>query len=227
MAALAQQLTRPGAPSGTVLERLDASSYSYLRLRTPSGEIWAAVPQTDVAVGTQVTIANAAPMDGFESQTLGRRFEQILFGTLDPSSSGGEVGLPPGHVPVNRETAATSDTEAVPIVVEKATGADGRTIAEIYAQRTTLAGKQVVVRARVVKFTPGIMGKNWLHLRDGSGTAAAEDHDLTVTTNSMVRVGDMVVVSGSVSIDRDFGAGYAYKVIMEDAPVTAIQRAGL
>lgn len=222
--ALAKQLTAPGAPHGTVLEKLDASSYSYLRLRTEAGEIWAAVPQTDVAIGAEVTIANATAMDGFESQTLGRRFDQILFGTLEgQSATPGAAGLPPGHVPVSAPMAGAAE----PIAVEKATGADARTVAEIHAERTALAGKPVTVRAQVVKFTPGIMGKNWLHVRDGSGSDAAEDNDLTVTTQGSVRVGDVVVVSGSVSVDRDFGAGYAYKVIIEDATVTPTQRAGM
>jgi hypothetical protein len=61
------------------------------------------------------------------------------------------------------------------------------------------------------------MGKNWLHVRDGSGSKAAKDNDLTVTTDVVAKVGDVVTVTGTVSVDKDFGAGYAYPVIVENA----------
>jgi aspartyl/asparaginyl-tRNA synthetase len=104
------------------------------------------------------------------------------------------------------------------VKVDKAAGADGRTIAEVYAQRGTLKEKGVTVRGKVVKFNEGIMGRNWVHLRDGSGTAN-KDNDLTVTTDAKVAVGDVVVVKGTVRVDKDFGTGHPYAVIVEDAKV--------
>jgi hypothetical protein len=73
----------------------------------------------------------------------------------------------------------------------------------------------------VVKFNPGIMGKNWVHLRDGSGKQEKGDNDITVTTQDMTSVGDTVVAKGMVRLDKDFGAGYAYPVIVEDARLSA------
>jgi hypothetical protein len=67
-----------------------------------------------------------------------------------------------------------------------------------------------------VKYNEQIMGRNWLHIRDGSGTAG-KDNDLTVTTADKAAVGDVVVVKGKVQVDKDFGAGYSYPVIVEDA----------
>ena len=75
----------------------------------------------------------------------------------------------------------------------------------------------VTIHAKVVKYSPGIMGKNWVHLRDGTGSAEKNDHDLTVTTQDETKVGDVVTVKGTVQVDKDFGAGYAYPVIVEDA----------
>jgi hypothetical protein len=95
---------------------------------------------------------------------------------------------------------------------------DGKNVAEIFAARKDLAGEQVMVRGKVVKFLPQIMGKNWLHLQDGSGSEGS--NDLTVTTTTAVKVGDVVLVNGVVSVDRDFGFGYEYDVILEDAEVT-------
>ncbi len=91
-------------------------------------------------------------------------------------------------------------------------------MAEIFAGKEELAGKQVPLRGKVVKFLRQIMGKNWLHLQDGSGSEGT--NDLTVTTTVMVEVGDLVLVNGKVSVNRDFGYGYSYEVLLEDAEIT-------
>ena len=77
--------------------------------------------------------------------------------------------------------------------------------------------KPVSVRGKVVKYNEEIMGKNWLHLRDGSGAEADKTNDLLVTTKSAARPGDVVTVNGVVRLDKDFGSGYSYKVMLEDA----------
>jgi hypothetical protein len=101
--------------------------------------------------------------------------------------------------------------------IAKAEG--GKTVAEVFAAKDQLAGQPVVVRGKVVKSNPDIMGKNWLHVRDGSG--AEGTNDLTVTTAGAVpNVGDTVVVKGVLALNKDFGMGYQYDVIVEDAEVT-------
>ena len=97
--------------------------------------------------------------------------------------------------------------------VDKAAG--GVTVAEIYGQSADLANQSVTLRGRVVKFTPNIMGTNWIHVQDGTGSEGT--HDLTVTTSATVQVGDLVVIKGAVTVNKDFGAGYRYAVIVEDA----------
>jgi hypothetical protein len=64
----------------------------------------------------------------------------------------------------------------------------------------------------------GIMGKNWLHVKDGSGTPGSDD--LVVTTQIEAKIGDTVLVNGTLVTDKDFGSGYRYDVIVEDAEVT-------
>lgn len=103
------------------------------------------------------------------------------------------------------------------VKVPKATGADARTVAEIVTGGPTLKNKTVVVRGKVVKFTPEVMGKNWVHIRDGSGTAADNTHDVLVTTKATTKVGDVIVVKGTVHTDVDLGSGYSFKVLVEDA----------
>ena len=112
--------------------------------------------------------------------------------------------------------AAPSDTVDVS-GIERAEG--GKTIAEVFAEKDQLAGETIVFRGKVVKTNAGIMGKNWLHIRDGSG--AEGTNDLTVTTIEVLpNVGDTVVVSGPVVLNKDFGMGYEYDIIIEDADVT-------
>jgi len=101
--------------------------------------------------------------------------------------------------------------------IAKADG--GKTIAEVFAEKDQLAGQPVVFRGKIVKTNPNIMGKNWLHVRDGSG--AEGTNDLTVTTaGTAPNVGDTVVVKGTVALNKDFGMGYQYDIIVEDAEIT-------
>lgn len=212
----------PAGLKGKVLEKIEASTYSYLRLQAAEGEIWAAVPQTATAVGADVEIVNASRMDGFESKTLNRKFDRILFGQLkgeqpaapEAAPMAAPQGMPAGHAAVDKGPA---DSE--PIKVDKAPGATGRTVAELHGQKAQLKDAKVSVRGKVVKASNGIMGKNWLHLRDGTGTPEAKDNDITVTTQGTAAVGDVVTVDGVLRTDKDFGAGYAYGVIVEEASV--------
>ena len=193
--------------AGSVLETMDSGGYTYIKLSTQEGERWAAVSLAKVKVGDPVTIVNAAVMYDFEAKSLGRKFDQIIFGTL-----GGSM---PSSPRAGKRTESVENIGPIP----KLAGADGHTVAEVWAERAQLKDKPVSLRGKVVKFNRGIMGKNWLHLQDGTGTHEASDFDLTVTTNDEATVGDIVVVRGVVHVDKDFGAGYSYPVLVEDAKV--------
>jgi hypothetical protein len=99
--------------------------------------------------------------------------------------------------------------------VPKAEGPEGRTVAEVITGKAGLKDKTVAVRGRVVKVSAGIMGKNWVHLQDGSGSAANGSHDLIVTTQDRPAVGDVVQARGTVRTDVDIGSGYRYAVLVE------------
>jgi hypothetical protein len=103
--------------------------------------------------------------------------------------------------------------------VTKATGANARTVAEVVTKSADLKDKQVRVRGKVVKYSAAIMGKNWIHLRDGSGSDADNTNDILVTSAAPVKLGDVVTVAGVVRVNKDFGAGYIYKVLIEDATI--------
>jgi hypothetical protein len=199
---------------GEVLETMDVANYTYLRLKTQDGEVWAAVSKSEVAKGSEVTLYDPIRMSDFESKTLNRTFSTIYFGSLTKP----EPKVKPEDV---KPPVAVSKQADEPIgKIAKATGADGYTVAEIAAKRTELSGKTVSVRGKVVKFSPSIMGKNWVHLRDGTGMQADGSNDLLVTTQEMTKVGDVVLAKGVVQVDTDFGMGYAYKVLVEDAKLS-------
>ncbi len=94
-------------------------------------------------------------------------------------------------------------------------GKADQTVAEIYAGKDRLAETVVKVRGKVVKYNSQIMGKNWVHIQDGTG--ASGTNDLLATTADTAKTGDIVVVSGRISLDKDFGSGYRYELIIEDA----------
>lgn len=206
-----------GAPvTGTIAETMNAGGYTYVRLTTPTGDQWAAIPQTELKVGDPATIVNSMVVDGFTSPTLKRTFDHILFGTLQ-----GQQGAPgmqnPGAPPHPMINPAPSSSAVASGPVSKATGTDAHTVAEIVKGKDALKDKSVTIHARVVKVNNGILGKNWLHIQDGSGKDGS--NDLTVTTSAAAKAGDTVVVSGKLTVAKDFGYGYQYDVIIEDAQV--------
>jgi hypothetical protein len=105
------------------------------------------------------------------------------------------------------------------VSVAKATGANAYTVQEIFANSAKLNKMKVVVRGKVVKVSAGIMGKNWIHIQDGTGTQANKNHNLVCTSQDMADVDDVVTVSGVLAKDKDFGGGYKYSAIVEDATI--------
>ncbi|MEE4117083.1 MAG: hypothetical protein V2I37_12995 [Marinilabiliaceae bacterium] len=89
------------------------------------------------------------------------------------------------------------------------------TVADVFKKRLELTGKEITVKGEVTKFNPSIMGKNWVHIQDG--TEYEGEFDLTITTSDVVNVGSQVIFTGVLAIDRDFGYGYAYSTILEKA----------
>ena len=220
-AAGSMQGNTEGAFSGIVLETTNASRYTYVQIDTGKGTMWAAGPVFAVKVGDCVTVEGGMPAKNFKSKVLNRTFEDLclagsitLAGSGCPSHAEGAGKMPAGHPAVTQKNGALSP--GMP-AIQKPEG--GRTVAEIWDTKATLSGKTVIVRAKVVKVSTKIMGLNWLHVQDGSG--AEGKNDLAVTTKDTAKVGDVVTVSGTLNTDRDFGSGYKYDVILEDATVMA------
>jgi hypothetical protein len=156
-------------------------------------------------------------MTKFESKSLKRTFDEVYFGTLTPSGTAEGGGDNP-HAGVSQPVAVEVGK------VEKATGTDARTVAEAWAQKSTLVGKTVSIRGIVVKYNAAVMGKNWIHLQDGSGDAGKGTNDITVTSMEEVAKGQTVTLKGTLRTNKDFGSGYSYAIIVEDAKVVRDSR---
>jgi hypothetical protein len=195
--------------TGKVVETMDAATYTYALIDTGAAKAWIAAPQFIVKTGDTLAVADAMPMNDYRSKTLNRTFDVVYF------SGNVRVNGKPGIAP-----AAAAATPAAPKAANLANiprAPNGQTVAEILIGKNKFAGQPIAIRARVVKYNAQILGKNWLHLRDGSGGEGT--NDLTVTTNAEVKVGDLVLVTGKLTTDRDFGSGYTYAAIVENATV--------
>jgi hypothetical protein len=224
--AVAQASDETSAPageiiSGAIVETMDAAGYTYVLVDTGTQKVWAAGPQTAVEVGEVVNLAGGMAMRDFHSQALDRTFDVVFFvgsikgidGTAQ-AHQGSEIPQAiPGHSAASEKTAPENTVDVSNI--EKASG--GHTVAELFAGKEELADKEAAVRGRVVKYNAGIMGRNWIHIRDGSGSEGS--NDLTVTTGDTAKVGDLVVIRGRVKTDQDFGHGYSYDLLIEEAKV--------
>ncbi|QWV94007.1 DNA-binding protein [Geomonas oryzisoli] len=197
-------------PTGKVIETMEGGGYTYANLEVNDGtKTWVAYPVLETRVGDTLSFQGCMPMNKFQSKTLNRTFEMILFCNA-PEVKGGA------------KPAAKEAKKAVPgekIKVEKASGANAYTVEEIFSKRGSLNGKQVVVRGQVVKVATGIMNKNWLHLQDGTGDTKKKTNDLVVTTTDNAEEGDVITVSGTLAKDKDFGGGYKYTAIIEKGSV--------
>jgi len=191
-----------------VLDNMDASQYTYLKVKENDSEYWIAVPQMEVQKGETLYFGKSMEMKNFRSETLNKTFDSVLF-VDHVSKTPNEMTSVPNHPKLN---SVKEDVSVKPV-------SGGKTIAQIYADKSSLAGKTVTVRGKVTKFNPNIMGRNWIHIQDGTGSA--NNYDLMITSKDIVKVGDIVVAEGTVAVNKDFGAGYSYPVMVEDASVKA------
>ena len=198
------------ALTGKVLETMNSGGYTYLQMDNNGKKIWVALPKTKVEKGQNISVSPGTEMQNFQSKTLNRTFDSIIF-------SGGVLGPQGGTETKSPGSMGSAVAVAENIQVDKATGPDAYTVGEIYQNSGKLDGKKVVVRGKVVKVAAGIMKKNWIHLQDGTGDTGS--NDLVLTSDNLPKVGDVVTASGTLFNDKDFGGGYKYKVIIEQADI--------
>lgn len=223
---------------GKVLEVQSAGGYTYVRLNNEQGEIWVALPESKIEAGQEVVLSPGMMMKAFESKALQKTFDIIIFssGRIDEAHVAAAAASPHASHDaegVKEATKKVSDAEleklsggsaraTVPaneIKVEKAEGSNAQTVEDCFTKAEELHGKEVQVRGKVVKFSSMIMGKNWIHLQDGTGDSEKKTHDLVVTTTGETKKGAVVTIEGILHKDKDFGAGYRYDAIIEEAEI--------
>ncbi|MCF6169441.1 MAG: GW dipeptide domain-containing protein [Bacteroidales bacterium] len=218
-------LDNPKLREVEVTEIVQTSSYTYLKLKEENAVYWGAVPlTTDIKEGETYYFDSFLEMNDFPSKELNKTFESIYFIDLIsdkpfPSAKkvrqqkqGSQMGNQMGTAKVGQQE------------VQAVTPAQGGiTIGELYANKEKYNGKTVKIKGKVVKYTEAVMNKNWAHIQDGSHSG--NDFDLTVTTLGTTHVGDVVTFEGKITLNKDFGYGYNYPVLMEDATILASEHA--
>jgi len=212
----AQSVIQPNQKVFEVTDVIQGNSYTYLKVKENMMDRWVAVSKQDVNKGDVYYYDSALQMNDFHSKEIDRTFDEIYFVNQisktplasAPAAMGGS-STEGGAMSAHSGKVAASDAE-----VEIAKPEGELTIADVYSNRNDYAGKEFEIRGAVVKVNNQVMGKNWVHIQDG--TADGGNFDLTITTQADVKVGDEVTFKGKLTLNKDFGAGYSYDVIMED-----------
>jgi len=203
------QQTAAGIHNVTVEEKMDASSYNYLKVNEDGKSFWIAISTMDVKVGDKIAYSKFIEMKNFKSETLDRTFESILF--VDDARKAGAESM---DIKSPHSQVASSKDAKIKVEPLK----DGYSIEQIYAKKSSLENQTVKVKGVVVKVNNDILETNWVHIQDGTGKDGT--HDLLVTTNESVEVGQTIVAKGKLIKDKDFGSGYFYNVLLEDSKIT-------
>lgn len=228
---------------GTVAEAHSGGGYTYILLNTEGGQYWVATTELEVAVGEKIGFAEGNIMHDFPSKAMNRTFSEIIFSAsvIGKTPSAQPAAPAAAAAPTSFATALQGETppaatapavdpamqgsgkavvaSATDIKVEKATGPNAYTVGELFDKSADLSDKTVILRAKILKVSPGIMGKTWLHVQDGTGDTMKNTHDLVVTTAATPNKGDTVTLEGKLGTNRDFGYGYVYPVLVEDAVI--------
>ncbi|MEW8658096.1 MAG: hypothetical protein AB2603_07160 [Candidatus Thiodiazotropha endolucinida] len=205
-----------GSVSGTVSEVFDVGSYTYIQLSEQG--TWIASSHLPVVVGDTIEYRGGIEMRDFYSKALDRKFDSVIFVQAakrvgeSVKSSQHQVLKGEDHGKEQRHTQRSATVQA-PAPGEIPQLADGKAIADIMADAILLHEQSVSLRAKVVKVSPNIMGKNWITLQDGTGTPPNDK--LIATSTELVSPGELVIANGVIRYNVDIGSGYTYKVLLE------------
>jgi hypothetical protein len=195
-----------------VREVLQANSYTYVKALEGDKEIWMAIPKREVEVGKTYYYKPEMEMKDFKSKDLDRTFESIYFlGGIQDTP--GAMTKSDGIVPDDEFHKKKDPAQKQELNIQREEGIVS--VDNLYKNKSDYEHKTIKVKGIVTKFNPEIMNKNWVHIQDGTG--GENSFDLTITTKDIVNTGDIVIFEGVVAIDRDFGHGYEYELILEEA----------
>ncbi len=191
-------------------EHINTTNYTYLLVEEKDKSYWLAVPKMDAKDGQTYYYKGGMTMTDFSSKELNRVFEAVLF--LEKVTDRPEL-LEKRDIPAMTHSAMVKKSSKMETKITSAEG--GITIAELFANREKYNGKSVTISGKVMKVNSKIMNKNWVHLQDG--TEHNGSFDLTATSNGEFNVGDVITLTGKIVLNKDFGYGYKYDILMEEA----------
>ena len=234
----AQSMPTEESHIGKVIETVNAANYTYAKVNENGNIYWIAGPETTVKVGSEISFIEQMTMQNFTSKALNRTFDVLVFASTiispDAAQSHAAKGAdcdcdthkkdPAATMTAAAAKAHTSANADIGTVenVKVAKNANGHSVEELYSKSANLKGKSVKVNAQVVKVSKNIMGKDWVHLQDGSGAIGTNDI-IATGKNTTVQVGDVVTTTATLNTDVDFGYGYFFSVILEESTFTAKQ----
>lgn len=203
--------------AGTVIFIKNAGNYSYIRLKEDGKKVWLAASPMEVSVGDNVEYTGGDVMTKFESKAMNKTFDEIRFVTRIRVVKNGPLpdNQAMASIPHPKDAPKNSPVAPVPKKGEiKKTGKE-KTVEEVFSGREQLKDRPVTLRGKVIKVSRNILKKNWITLSDGTGTAP-DDRIVAVTTD-LVPLGDVATVTGILKTNVNLGAGYKYKVLIDDA----------
>jgi hypothetical protein len=225
--------SNPNLHKVLVEDVLQTTNYTYLHVKENNAENWLAVPAMQAKSGETYYYQGGMTMNNFESKELKRSFETVIFlekVSADPTLLDKPAAPAMATTAENSATPATANptpadtagyTRPAPVIEKKEVKVQpakgGITIADLFAKKESFAGKTVKITGQVTKYTPGVMGKNWIHIQDG--TESNKKFDLAVTSSEETKIGDKVTLEGKISLNKDLGYGYFFDVLMEDATI--------
>ncbi len=199
-----------------ISEILTTQKYVYLKVKGNGKLFWIATGKQDVKLGETYFYRNPLLKTNFESKEYKRVFDTIyLVRSIVAKNHGNNAGNLEADFSevIENNTNATQEKVTIPTHTEKIVQHKGSIkIAEIVANPSSYEGKTVQISGKCVKVNPNIMNRNWIHLQDGS----KNDFDLVVTSNTFIPEGKIVTIKAQVSLNRDFGSGYRYDLILEN-----------
>ncbi|MCF8272395.1 MAG: GW dipeptide domain-containing protein [Flavobacteriaceae bacterium] len=193
-----------------VKEILPTANYTYLQVLEGEKNFWIAVNNSDAKVGETYFYVGGLLKENFESKALNRIFDELyLVGNLVSSNHGNQLNSNNvNHENDSKSKSIVSNSIKPNIVTQKGS----IKISEIVSNSKKYEGKTIQIDGECTKINVGIMGKNWIHLKDGS----KDDYDLVITSDELVSVGSVVTIKGDVVLNKDFGSGYKYDLIIEN-----------
>lgn len=196
----------------TINEFINAGTYKYINVTEGDKEYWMAIPNMNVEKGATYFYKGGMIMKDFESEQLNRTFDFVTF-VEGISENENMLSVPKSNNAKEQHDHKHSSLADVKIEKPK----NGSSIQDLYKNKLSLNTKTVTVRGIVSKVNNGILKKNWIHLVDG--TSFEDKTDITITSTEIVKVGDTLTFKGAVALDKDFGYGYVYALLLENGEI--------